>query len=164
MVALAQDGASSLLPDWLADAPPWLQLIALLLAAAVVLGALTIPVWGSAVADRIRGRTSAPATASTEVPAGSTTSPPAPVERYDQKMAVIERMLANLEKEQERDRADAEYLRGRVRQLEDSVRSKDELIAQLRLTIDQLVSRPRGRAGPWSESPTDPGLGSTSGR
>lgn len=166
MTVLTQDG--SVLLELLADAPPWVKVIGAIL----LLLAPFLPALIGALVKRI---SRSPAEDSTGSSPGSVTTPPSspsgaaqqPVERYDAKMALIERMLSNVEAEQEHDRQEMRDLRVRVRDLEqqlrerdDAIRTRDATIAELRRTIDQLTGRPR--YGPET-GPTWP-LGPQQGR
>lgn len=145
-------------PGWLEGQPPWL------IALYILAGLLTtlVPAW--LLTRRVRTPASEPPESTpadtTTVSAGPSPMPQtaAPAERYDAKMALIEKMLDNVERDQERDRAAAEQLRikneelaGLVSQLQVALQGRDLTIAQLHRTIDRLLERPssQGPAAPW---------------
>ncbi|MEV1294429.1 hypothetical protein [Pseudonocardia sp. NPDC049635] len=128
----------------LPDGPPWL------VALAILAGVLTTTAawWGPALARKAKGQPSGGEGATTS--ATPEPGPQRPIERVDAQMALIEKMLDNVEREQERDREAASVLReenrklaARVARLEAEVASRDRTIEHLHRLLAQYQPPPR---------------------
>nr|WP_145982976.1 hypothetical protein [Pseudonocardia sp. AL041005-10] len=122
-------GASPL-PEWLRDAPPWVQAIGLVVGAAMVIA----PVLGVIYA-RKAGSTTPAATGSSEGPAGSTTTSSAPAARVDQTVQILDRMVTNLQISHDELEQEAAGMRTALAEAE---RREARLTAQLEVSQELL--------------------------
>lgn len=173
--ASAPDGGGSLpvLPD---DAPPWLIALYILAGSLVGLATLTAPYWGPALGRRLTGHPSSSATTSeddtvTPKPTPGRAPPPAPAERHDAQMALIESLVDDLQANYARAESRAQQMSDRLaeaesdrleltRRLESAEREKAALRAELdaaQATIRQL--RDLLRPGPPTAPPGWPTMG-----
>lgn len=131
----AMSGASPL-PEWLRDAPPWVQAIGLVVGAVMVIA----PVFGVIYA-RKAGSSPPPTavTGSSEAPGASPTTSSAPAARVDQTVQILDRMVTNLQISHDELEEEAAGLRTALAEAE---RREARLTAQLEAS-QQLLNQAR---------------------
>ncbi|GAA1402039.1 hypothetical protein GCM10009613_61320 [Pseudonocardia kongjuensis] len=140
-----QASATPLLPAWLADAPPWLQAIALVTSLAGILTPVFLVVYSRRASSTTPNPTPA-AIASSAGPAESSMTSSAPaVARVDATVALLDRMVTNLQISHDEAEKEAAGLRSALAEaerreaaLKAQLETYQELLDQARREIDRL--------------------------
>jgi hypothetical protein len=167
MSVLAQDdggGVLSVLPDWVADAPPWVQIVALIVVGLPALGTLIASMVVLVQMIRSKTATTPGGTGSSEAPRESTTtstptSTSAPAQQADEKLALISDLVGDLKRRLVLVEQEAAGLRQALDQTEETLAQVRHDLWQVTWQRDQLLAEraPRHRQPPpatsWGSSP-----------